>query len=192
MPIITYVWINEDEVFETKSYTYAFTPLNIQYVYKWELPNYRFLVPTYLCNDPFNTNQYTVFCDLYHIVGNAFILDDNNLKQSLLQFIHYDENCEIIQGHDLNLNKASYEEHARLCRIAGIQVIPCEDSYRFSTFNKIYEKIWMTRYILHVLCITNSMCVTFTDLIYHHNGTPVEKNNSGDKSLDSMLNDLNI
>jgi hypothetical protein len=194
MQTVMYLWINEKEQFETKSYEYSFIPTNVQYVYKWELPNNRFLVPTYLCDNPFNHGHLLAFCDLYHTAGDAFMLDENNLKKSLLQFIGHDENCEVVQGHDLNLHKTIYDEHARLCYLADINIIPCEDSYRFSTFNKIYEKIWITRYILHTICSLHSVCVNFTDLTYHPNGTPVDANSSmnNEESLDNMLNSMCI
>ena len=193
MTVITYVWVNEMNLFETKSYEYSFIPSSLQYAYKWNLPNDRFLVPTYMCDDPFHHTHILLFCDMYHTAGDAYILSPNNSRQAFLQFINFDENSEIIQGHDMNLHNTIYNEHARLCYLADIDITPSEDSYRFSTFNKIYEKVWITRFILQTLCESYSMCVNFTDLTYRHMGTPVSnESSSNEKSLDNMLLNLSI
>jgi len=194
MSIVTYLWINEHDHFETKVYEYTFIPINENYVYKWELPNNRLLVPTYLCNNPFNHGQLLVFCDLYHTENDTITLDSNNLKQALLRFINYDENCEVVQGHDSNLEESIYQEHTRLCNIANLEIIACEDSYRFNTLNKMYEKIWISRYILYTLCSIHSVFVNFTDLTYIHKGTPIDMGSSmnHEKTLDNMLNDMCI
>ena len=191
--MITYIWINEINNFETKSYEYSFKPVTLKNTYKWNLPNDRFLVPTYMCNDPFNKTHLLLFCDLYNTAGDAYILSPNNSREAFLQCINFDENSEIIQGHDLNLKNTLYKEHERLCYIADIYITSREDSYRFRTYTKIYETVWITRFILKILCESNSICVSFTYLTYRHI-SPSESNESvsTENSLESMLLNLSI
>lgn len=176
MQTCTYVWINENEEFEEKSYTFNEIKQNN------EIPNWYFHItstlvkPQFVCPDPFipsiNKSHKLVFCDLYYVNNDVYpkeeILYDNNSRYEMIEYLKKRNSFSIIQKYELNQISILSFDFNHYCQYAQLPINYKEENpfcYNInSNIHNIYEHYWMSRYILNRLASIQNILIHFYNL----------------------------
>ena len=175
MQTCTYVWINESELFEEKSYTFHELKKDNE-IPKWYIDETKLLKPCYVCPDPFIPSilkyHKLVFCDLYYVNKDIYpeeeILYDNNKRNEMIEYLKKKNSFSIIQKYEFNHICILNCLFNKFCEFAELPInynSGCSTSYKVnSNVHTIYEHYWISRYILNRLCLIKNISVFFYTL----------------------------
>jgi hypothetical protein len=152
MPILDYVWVNEDYEITMQSIESEILYNTIPYL---SLSDDRIIKPNQQFRNPFKSaNDLIVFCDVYYVNNLSdppeLIIADYNQRKSFDTYMEqYSGNTfQITQKH----NQSLFRQHKEMCNYIGLDVFARPNEYSIYTEKEnVYNYVWISRYILHQL-----------------------------------------
>ena len=154
MPILDYVWVNEDYEIRMESIESEIIYNNIPYL---SLSEEIIIKPNQQFRNPFKSaNDLIVFCDVYYVNNLSdppeIIIAEYNQRKSFDEYMEYHSGntFQITQKHNKNL----FRQHKQMCNYIGIDIFARPNEYSIYTEKEnVYNYVWVSRYILHQLSL---------------------------------------